>query len=443
MPRPTFVSALLLLFIGLPAPESNSFAAPPMKKTPTKSTPRAAGKKVSAKGKAGEAIWTQFLGPERDNHSPDTGLLAKWPADGPRLIGTIKGLGVGFSNISLSDGVAYTMGNLGEREHVLAFNLDSGDVIWSYDNAAAYHNGFGDGPRGTPTIDGDKLYALGANGDLVCLDRRKGTSVWQLNILKEFNAGLPGWGYCESVLIDGDRLICTPGGNGATMVALDKKNGKTVWKAAVPQGDRAAYSSPIAITVGDVKQYVQLTSSGTIGVRAADGKFLWRDDSAANGTANCCTPVAAGDMVFTATGYGKGGSMVQLTSSGGETSARFGWHSNDMQVQHGGLVLLDGHVYAANEQALVCIELKSGDVKWKERCVGKGSVTLADGKLIVRSENGPVAMVEASPAGYRELGKFDQPNRTGSRAWSYPVVAGGKLFLRDQDILLAYDIKGK
>lgn len=414
-------------------------SAAPAKKAPAKKTPKG---KVE-KGTVVDGMWTQFLGAERDNRSPETGLLAKWPAGGPRLIGTVEGLGVGISNISIADGVFYTMGNLGQRETVLAFSLDSGKNVWSYNNAPAYHNSFGDGPRGTPTIDGDNLYALGAGGDLVCLDRRKGTSVWRGNILKEFGGSLPNWGICESVLIDGDHLICTPGGNGATMVALNKKTGKTVWKAAAPQGDRAAYSSPIAVTVGGVKQFVQFTSNGTIGIRASDGKFLWRDDSAANGTANCCSPVAGGDMVFTASGYGKGGSMVQLASASNETSARFGWHSNDMQVQHGGMVVVDGHVYAANEQAVVCIELKSGTVKWKDRSVGKGSITYADGKLFVRSENGPVAMIEASPAGYNELGRFDQPNRTQSKAWTYPVVTGGKLFLRDQDTLLAYDLKGK
>ena len=439
MPDRTIVLLAFLLAICSLATGSELAAAPPMKKAPAKKTPRGGG----AKGKAVDGTWTQFLGPERDNHSPETGLLAKWPEGGPPLIGTIQGLGVGLSNISMADGVFYTMGNHGDREVVLAISLDSGENVWTFDNAPAYHNGFGDGPRGTPTIDGDKLYALGGGGDLVCLDLRKGSRVWQLNIVQEFGGNVPNWGICESVLIDGDNLICTPGGNGATMVALNKKTGKTVWKAASPQGDKVAYSSPIAVTVGDVKQFVQFTANGTIGIRATDGKFLWRDDSAANGTANCCSPMAAGEFVVTASGYGKGGSMVQLASAKGESSAQFGWHSNELQVQHGGVFLVDGHVYAANEQALVCIALKTGDVKWKDRSVGKGSLTFADGKLFVRSEQGPVAMVEASPKGYKELGRFEQPNRTGSKAWTYPVVTGGKLFLRDQDTLFAYNIKGK
>ncbi len=411
--------------------------------------PKSTGKKGTVtKGRTSSqnaegALWPQFLGPDRNNCSREKGLLATWPAGGPKLLGTVTGLGIGFSNVSIADGIAYTMGNLGEREFVLAFDLDSGENVWQFDNAAAYHNGYGDGPRSTPTIDGDNLYALGGSGDLVCLNRKTGKTLWQKSIVQEFGSGVPGWGFCESVLIDGDRLVCTPGATNATLVALDKRSGKLLWKAAVPQNDRAAYASPIVVVVGDVRQYLQLTSSGTIGIRANDGKFLWRDDSAANGVANCCAPVATDGMVFTASGYGKGGSMVALTSDGGETACRFVWHTNDLAVHHGGLVLHDGHIYATNDQALHCVELKTGTTKWKNRCVGKGSLTFADGRLIVRSENGPVALVEATPAEYKELGKFDQPDRSGKPAWPYPVVAGGKLLLRDQDKLLGYDIQSK
>jgi outer membrane protein assembly factor BamB len=399
---------------------------------------------ANAKETASTAPWPQFLGPDRNNCSRDRGLLATWPSQGPALLRTVTGLGIGFSNISVADGIVYTMGNHGEREFVLAFKVDTGESVWKFDNAAAYHNGYGDGPRGTPTIDGDRLFAMGGTGELVCLDRKTGSKVWQTNIFKEFESGVPGWGCCESVLIDGDRLICTPGGKTATLVALHKQTGKLLWKAPVPENDRTAYASPIMIEPGGVRQYVQFTSTGTIGIRADDGKFLWRDDSSANGTANCCAPVAAGGMVFTASGYGKGGSMVELSSSGGETTCKFAWHSNDLMVHHGGLVLFDGHIYAAGDnQHLNCVELKTGTLKWKNRCVGKGSLTFADGRLFVRSEGGPVALVEATPAEYKELGKFDQPERSGKPAWPYPVVAGGRLFLRDQDKLFVYDVKGQ
>jgi outer membrane protein assembly factor BamB len=416
-------------------------AAAPLVFGADKTPPRAA--RPTAKAKETVATWPQFLGPDRNNCSPETGLLKRWPKGGPKLLEMIQGLGVGFSNISISDGVFYTMGNHRDRELVLAVNLDSGENLWKFDNAAAYHNGYGDGPRSTPTIDGGRLYALGGTGELVCLERTSGKKVWQKNIVREFGSGVPGWGICESVLIDGDHLICTPGGRGATLVALDKKTGETLWKAAVPQDDPAAYASPILMEAGGVRQFVQLTARGTIGIRASDGKFMWRDDSSANGTANCCAPVASNGMVVTASGYGRGGSMVELTSSDGETSCRFAWHSNDLVVHHGGLVLHEGHVYATNDQALNCVELKTGKLKWKNRGVGKGSVTFADGRLVVRSESGPVALVEATPSAYKELGKFDQPDRSSSPAWTYPVVAGGRLFLRDQDKLFVYDVRGK
>jgi outer membrane protein assembly factor BamB len=358
-------------------------------------------------------------------------------------MGTLRGLGIGFSNVAIADDTAFTMGNHAEREYVLAFSLVSGERLWSCENGPAYHNQYGDGPRATPTIDNDRLYALGASGALTCVDRFTGKRVWKRNILKDFAGVLPHWGISESVLIDNDRLICTPGGPGATMVALDKMTGEVVWKCASPEKDIAAYSSAIAATLGGVRQYVQYTASATIGVRAEDGKLLWRDTSSANGTANCCAAVAIDDMVVTASGYAKGGSMLRLVSNAGETTATLGWRSNDLQVQHGGLVLFADHIFAANEQALVCIELETGKAKWKARSVGKGSLTYADGRLIVRSEDGPIALVEASPAGYNELGRFIPPERSGMKSWTYPVVLNGKLLLRDQDLLFGYDMLGK
>jgi outer membrane protein assembly factor BamB len=390
-----------------------------------------------------QANWPQFLGAGRDNRSPDKGLLATWPAEGPKLLNTFHGLGVGFSNMSFADGMLYTMGNQSEREYVIAINLESGETAWKFDSAEAYHNGFGDGPRGTPTIDGDRLYALGGTGVLTCLERKTGNQIWQKNIVKEFGSGVPGWGICESVLIDGERLICTPGAKNATLVALNKLNGEVVWKAEVPENDHTGYASMIPVEVGGLRQYVQFTAKGTIGIRAADGKFMWRDDSAANGTANCCAPVFADGMVFTASGYGKGGSMVQLATEGDTTHGTFAWHSNDMKVHHGGMFVVDGHVYGTNEGIPTCIELKTGTVKWQTRnSVGKGSVTWADGKLIIRSEGGPVALVACKPDAYEELGRFSQPDRSNRPAWTYPVITGGKLWLRDQDALLIYDLKG-
>lgn len=390
----------------------------------------------------GVASWPQFLGPHRNNIAAETSLLKEWPTDGPKLVSTIRRLGIGFSNIAIVDNIVYTMGNRGEREFVIAISLATGAPIWEYDNAPAYHNGYGDGPRGTPTVDGDRLLALGGTGELVCLDRKSGREVWKKSFVKEFGTAIPGWGICESVLVDDTRVICTPGGAGAAMVALDKATGDVLWKAATPQGDRAAYASAIAVDVGNVRQFVNYTATGVIGVRANDGLLLWRDDSSANVTANCCAPVAEGSLLLTASGYSKGASTLRLDSSEGKTTAKFLYHTNDLKVQHGGLVLLDGHVYGSNDPGiLVCVELKTGKTKWTNRSVGKGSLTCADGLLILRSENGPTALVQATPGGYKETGRFEPKDRTKSRAWTYPVVCGGKLFLRDQDLLQVYDLR--
>jgi outer membrane protein assembly factor BamB len=405
---------------------------------PRKSRGAATG--VSKAVEIGDATWPQFLGPGRDNISRETGLLRKWPSAGPRLVSTMRGLGVGFSNIAVDRNTIYTMGNFGEREVVLAVSLETGETVWKHDNAGAYHNGYGDGPRGTPTLDGDRLYALGASGTLVCLESKTGRVVWQKNLRQEFGTAIPNWGLCESVLIDGDRAVCTPGGKGATMVAFDKHTGAIAWKGAAPQGDGPAYSSAIRVEVGGVAQYVNFTARGVVGLKADDGAFLWRDDSSANGTANCCAPVAEGGMVFTASGYSKGGALVQLTAADGKVASKFKYHTNKMKVQHGGMILLDGHVYGADENILTCLELATGKVKWQNRSVGKCSLTCADGMLIARSEQGPVALVEATPKAYRELSRFSPKDRSSSNAWTYPVVCGGKLFLRDQDLLQVYEI---
>lgn len=392
----------------------------------------------------GQATWPQFLGAGRNNVSPEKGLLKKWPAKGPKQMTTIRGLGIGFSNIAIADGNVYTMGNRDERERVLAFSLATGERVWEYDNAAAYHNGFGDGPRSTPTIDGDKLYALGASGDLVCLERLSGQLVWKKNILREFGGSIPEWGISESVLIDGDFLLCTPGGADATMVKLNKTTGEVAWKSVTPQADRPAYTSIIAVQADGVRQYVNYTASAVIGIKADDGRFLWRDSSSANATANCCTAVCSDDMVFTSAGYGKGNSMLRLVSKGGEVHPELKYHKTDLQVHHGGILLDGGYVYGSSDPGILrCVELKTGKKKWENRSVGKASLTCVDGLLVVRSEQGPVALVQATPTGYKEHGRFTPPERSRSQAWTYPVVCGGKLFLRDQDILQVFDVAQK
>jgi outer membrane protein assembly factor BamB len=320
--------------------------------------------------------------------------------------------------------------------------VNTGEPKWKTDIGPIRRDGAGDGPRCTPTIDGDKVYALGAQGALVCLELKTGRGIWQKNILREYDASNIGWGISESVLIDGEKLICTPGGRNATVVALNKRTGETIWKSAVPGNPAAAYASPIVVEAAGVRQYVNFTHSAIVGVRASDGEFLWQDNGSANGTANCSTALAFDNYVFSASGYGTGGALVELSPSGDGVTARRVYKTNDMKNHHGGMVHLDGYIYGSNDPGLlVCMEAKTGKVVWQDRSVGKGSLTYADGHLYLRSENGPMALVEATPQGYREKGRFDQPQRSNHSSWAHPVVAQGKLFLRDMDVLLAYDVR--
>ena len=260
--------------------------------------------------------------------------------------------------------------------------------------------------------------------------------------LAGFRCHTPDFGIAESVLVDQNRLICTPGGDKATLAALDPQTGKVLWKALLPQHDRAAYSSPLVAEVGGLRQYVQFTAAGTVGVRAENGEFLWRDDSAANALANCSTPLVVGNLVLTSSGYGKGASLVRLIRSQTKVNAELVYHSLDVKSHHGGMVVTDGSVYGSSDPGiLTCLDLATGKLKWRTRSVGKGSITHADGRLYLRSEKGAMHLVDATPAGYRDLGHFEQPKRSDSPAWPYPVVAAGKLFLRDQDLLLCYDLQ--
>ena len=390
------------------------------------------------------AEWTGFRGANRDNISTETGLLKQWPAGGPRLLWSIRTTGEGYGTVSVAGGRAYVMGAAQAGESVHAIDLASGDPAWSTRISRAYQASRGNGPRGTPTIDGDRIYALGLAGDLVCLDRATGRLIWRKNILQSFQGRRIGWAISESVLIDGDQLICTPGGPGATLAALDKKTGDEIWRAAVPGNPAAAYASPIVVNVGGVRQYVNYTNRSTVSVRAKDGAFLWQDTSSSNGTANCSTPLFFENHVFSASGYNRGGALLKLTSQGGRTAAARVYHTRDMKNQHGGMAIVDGFLYGSSDGGgLTCLALKTGRVAWRARGAGKGSITIADGNIYLRTERGPIILAKVSSTAYRELGRFDQPNRSSTPAWAHPVVADGKLFIRDQQLLLCYDVRGK
>lgn len=396
---------------------------------------------ASKDGETGHADWPQFRGPNRDNISHETGLLTRWPEGGPALAWKQSNIGLGYSTVAVTQGKVYTMGNRGNDEYLLALDESSGEHLWAVRTGDAYHDGMGDGPRGTPTVDDDRVYALGGNGDLTCLSASDGDVLWRTNILKEFGGRNIQWGISESVLIDGDQLICTPGGKEATLVALQKLTGKLIWRSKVSGAPQAAYSSPIAVVVGDVRQYVTFVHTSVVGINSRDGQPLWSNPKSANGTANCSTPLFAKNAIFSASGYGTGGALVKLTSSKEDTKSTLAYHTPRMKNHHGGMVAIDGCIYGFDEDVLTCLDWETGKEKWRNRSVGKGSLTVADGHFYLRSENGPVALAAVSPKKYLETGRFDQPQRSNKPSWAHPVVANGKLFLRDMDTLLVYNVK--
>lgn len=425
---------------------SNTAAKSSSKSASGKSTTKSVGKSSrntkSTAATADSADWPCFDGSSRNNISNATGLLKTWPADGPNLAWRTKGLGQGYSSVAVADGLVYTMGNVGPNETITAIELATGKILWQESSGRASDNDQGDGPRGTPAVDGDRVYGLGGHGDLACMDSKTGKLIWKKNILEEFRGSNITWRISESVLIDDNKLICTPGGQDGSVVALNKQTGAVIWRAMAPGGSSAGYSSAIVAEMGNVRQYIQFLHKGILSVRADTGEFLWGDTHAANGTANCSSPLFGDNMVFYSSGYGTGGAMLKLTSSGKRTAASLGYQTKRMESHHGGMVLIDGYIYGASDPGVLrCLELRTGYVKWENRSVGKGSITAADGQLYLRSEQGPVALVEVNSSSYVENGRFEQPDRSGRPAWAHPVVAQGKLFLRDQEELLAYDVQ--
>jgi len=414
---------------------------------------------VAAWGWAATAVsddWPQWQGPDRNAVSKERGLLKEWTKDGPALAWKIKGLGGGDSSPSIAAGKIFGMSNRGEDEVIWALSEKDGSTLWVTRLGPAFPQQASqgkDGPGCTPTVDGERLYVLGLGGDLSCLQVRDGKIIWQRSFQDDFGGEVPVWSFRESPLVDSDKVICTPGGEDATLVALDKLTGKTIWKSQVPGSPGAAYSSAIAIDFEGQRQYVQLTAKALVGVAASDGKFFWRYDRAANAHGiNCSTPIYHEGYVFAASAYDNGGGLVKLSKdANGGVKAEEVYFSNRMQNHHGGMVVFDGSLYGANGGNsggyLVCLDFRTGDVLWDERRgerrAPKGSVALADGRLYYRTEDGAMLLIEPNATQYLERGRFEQPDRSGKPAWAHPVIANGKLYLRDQDVLLCYDIKAK
>lgn len=538
--------------------------------------------------------WPQWQGPDRTAHSRETGLLKEWPKDGPPLAWKVKGLGGGDSAPSVANGRIYGMSHRGSDEIVWALDEKDGREVWAVRTSAAPPQNWPqskEGPSGTPTVDSDRLYVMGLAGNIICLQAADGKVVWQRNLAADFGGRLPMWSFRESPLVDGEKVICTPGGPEATMVALNKLTGETIWKGVVPDqsggqqppafgGNRpnamqtdivltaldadkskdisadeiaaapaallkldknqdgklsedeispqrpdggsggqrprrgpgimrmmkansaldadesgtideaeiknapaalqkldtnrdgkltddeagmkslsppntgAAYSSPIAVEFGGQRQYVQFLAATVAGFSAVDGKLLWRYDKPANGMRiNISTPLYSDGHIFAASAYGAGGGLARLSKKdNGEFAAEEVWFSKSMENHHGGVILHDGAIFGANGGNgggyMACLDFKTGEVLWNERDadkrrITKGSVAFADGRIYYRTEEGPIVLIEPSRKEYLERGRFDQPERTDKPAWAHPVIANGKLYIRDQDTLFCYDVKAR
>ena len=383
--------------------------------------------------------WPQWRGPHRTGIATEKGLMRSWPQGGPPLAWRAQGAGEGYSSFAVAGGKVYTLGARGGTEYVMAFDEASGKKLWEVPNGRRFGNDRGDGPRATPTISGGQVYAYGASGDLSVLNAATGAVVWKVNVLEKFGGGNITWGLSESPLVLQDRIIINPGARGASVVALSRKDGSVLWKTA---SDEAGYSSAILHEVGGIPQAIVFTAHRGMGIDSRDGRVLWTYDAASNRTANVATPIARGNKVFLSSDYGTGAGLVELTVSGSAVTPRQVYFTREMRNHHSSSVLIGDHLYGFSSAILTAMQFDTGQVAWRDRSVGKGSLVFADDRLYLFSEGGVVGLAEASPAGYKEHGRFQI--QTGSLpTWTHPVVANGKLYLRDQDTIYAYNVRAR
>ena len=385
------------------------------------------------------ADWPQWRGPQRDGVSAETGLLKAWPSGGPPLAWTATGAGDGYSSFAVANGRLYTLGARGDTEYVIAFDTASGKRLWEVAHGRRFNNDRGDGPRGTPTVDGERLFAYGASGDLAAMDAATGKVLWKINLLQKFGGSNINWGLSESPLVLEDRVLVNPGAPGASIVALRKTDGSLLWKS---ENDEAGYSSAVLHELGGIREAIFFTGERALGIDVQTGKLLWSYNQVANRTANIATPIVRRNRVFLSSDYGTGAALLELTAANSGITASEVYFTRDMRNHHASSVLVGEHLYGFSSAILTAMNFNSGQVAWRDRSVGKGSVVYADERLYLFSERGTVGLAEANPAAYREHGRFEL--KTGNLpSWSHPVVAGGKLFLRDQDRIYAYDVRAK
>ena len=381
------------------------------------------------------ADWPQWRGPARDGISRETGLLTSWPKEGPRQLWAANGLGEGYSGVAVAAGRVYTQGQRGGRHYVTAIDVNTGAKVWETVAGGSFNESRGNGPRGTPTVDGAQLYTLSPDGVLARLDAASGKVVWSQNILQKFRGSVPSWGISESPLVDGDRLIVMPGGRDGSLVALNKEDGALVWKSGT---DGAGYSSAVIGEFDGVRQVIAMNESAVVGVRADNGQQLWRYTDVSNQTANIATPIVSNGRVFVSTEYESGGALLKV----GAKSVSEVYFTRNMRNHYSTSVLVDGVLYGFNSAILTALRFDNGEVLWRNRSVGKGSVAYADRHLYVLGEDALLALVEARPDEYREVSRFSL-KQSRYPTWAPPVIADGRLYVRNQDSVIAFDVRAQ
>lgn len=400
---------------------------------------------------AAGADWPQWLGPTRNGISPETGLLKAWTPQGPKLLWQAKNLGYGYGAPAVAGGRLFLLANQGlDNESLLALSVEDGKVLWSTrlgkvgnpDQQPNYP-----AARSTPTVDGDLVYAFTSDGDLACVEAATGKVRWQKNVRHEFG-GVPGkWAYAESPLIDQDKLVVSPGGAQATLVALHKRTGQLIWKSAVPGGDAAAYASVIVTNGAGRKQYVQFLEKGVVGVDAQTGRFLWRWDQTSKGPANIPTPIARENFVYSTARSLGAAALIRLSPTADGIAADQVYLERGLPSSIGGSVVVGPYLYGTDGQGLVAAEFATGKILWRNESIGPGSLLYAEGHLYLHGEEGEVALVEATPQGYREKGRFRPPEAPAhtrgpqEKSWAYPALAEGRLYIRDLGTVWCYNIK--
>jgi outer membrane protein assembly factor BamB len=387
--------------------------------------------------KAVSGDWPQWRGPNRDGVSGETGLLISWPEKGPKQLWQAKAT-AGYSSLAVAGGRGYCLLQDGQEEAAVCWDAESGQELWRFPYSCEYKNSQGHGPRSTPTVDADRVYTVGATGILHCLKTADGNKIWRHDLNSEFSAAVPTWGVSFSPLIEGDLVLTNPGGtNGSSIVAFNKITGEIVWKNL---DDPAAYSSPVAVTIDGKRQVLFFTSSGLVSVAPEDGALLWRYPWDTRFGANVATPIVVSRYVFISSNYDKGCALLDVSSSAdGSWQARPVYEHNRMRNHFSTSVYYQEHLYGFDDTTLVCMNFRTGKVLWKEKDFKKGSLLIADGKLIILGESGTLALAEATPTAYVKISSF-QFSR--AKCWTVPVLANGRLYVRDEEKIVCYDLRG-